>query len=97
MPEKLIVNCLCNRISVPALDHPQLSYILTELAAEKNTSKSRMPLNLAFIIDSSSSINEEDFEKIKQNICHLIEQLHPGDTFSLIQLGRRVRAIIPAQ
>uniref|UniRef100_A0A8C5RXZ6 VWFA domain-containing protein n=1 Tax=Laticauda laticaudata TaxID=8630 RepID=A0A8C5RXZ6_LATLA len=52
----------------------------------------RHPTDIAFLIDGSSSISEEDFEKMKQFVSEVIKNLSGGDTlFALMQFSGNFR------
>lgn len=59
--------------------------------------KHRPQLNLAVVLDRSGSMSGAKIEKARQAAIGLVDQLQPGDVFSLVAYDSRVQVLIPAQ
>jgi Ca-activated chloride channel family protein len=92
---KLELTSLCNRVGLPAGDQPQPAYLLTQLGPNLSAVNHRLPLNIAVILDHSSSMMEDGLPVFKQALKDLVDQLQTMDHFSLVSLAGS--AIIPAQ
>jgi Ca-activated chloride channel family protein len=57
----------------------------------------RTPLNLAVVLDRSGSMTGAKIEKARQAAMGLVDQLAPGDLFSLITFSDRAEVLVPAQ
>jgi Ca-activated chloride channel family protein len=77
---------------------PQEVIVKIDLAAMANQKKSRRtPLNLAVVLDRSGSMTGAKIEKARQAAMGLVDQLAPGDWFSLIAYSDQADVLIPAQ
>jgi Ca-activated chloride channel family protein len=65
-------------------------------AGHKNKVK-RTPLNLAVVLDRSGSMTGAKIEKARQAAMGLVDQLAPGDLFSLIAYSDFAEVLVPAQ
>ena len=57
----------------------------------------RTPLNLAVVLDRSGSMTGAKIEKARQAAMGLVDQLAPGDLFSLIAYSDHAEVLVPAQ
>ncbi|MEM6884564.1 MAG: VWA domain-containing protein [Verrucomicrobiota bacterium] len=57
----------------------------------------RVPLNLAVVLDRSSSMSGAKIEQARQAAMLLVDQLEAKDTFSLVVYNNEVKVLIPAQ
>ena len=77
---------------------PQEVVVKIDLAAVAHQKKSkRTPLNLAVVLDRSGSMAGAKIEKARQAAMGLVDQLAPGDIFSLIVYSDRADVLVPAQ
>jgi Ca-activated chloride channel homolog len=68
-----------------------------ELKGQDRKSNKRLPLNLAVVLDRSTSMDGEKLEQAKQAACVVVDQLAVGDYFSLIAYGTEAHTLIPSQ
>ncbi|PTX99467.1 hypothetical protein DB346_16640 [Verrucomicrobia bacterium LW23] len=76
---------------------PQEVVIKIDLDADKVKGGKRLPLNLAVVLDRSSSMSGAKIEKARQAAAALLDQLGSEDTFSLVAYDSSVEVLIPAQ
>ena len=77
---------------------PQEVVVKIDLSALPNQRKSkRTPLNLAVVLDRSGSMAGAKIEKALQAAMGLVDQLAPGDWFSLVAYSDRAEVLFPAQ
>jgi Ca-activated chloride channel homolog len=77
---------------------PQEVVVKIDLTAAGHKKKSmRTPLNLAIVLDRSGSMTGAKIEKARQAAMGLVDQLAPGDYFSLIAYSDRAEVLVPAQ
>ena len=67
------------------------------ICGRDSVSQRHTPINLALVIDHSGSMEGAKMEKARQAACIAIDQLQPGDTFSLVQFDYTVDVLVPAQ
>lgn len=82
-----------------ALDEPQVIYMLVEIAPMPQSQKPRShttPLNLALVLDRSTSMKGVRLDKVKIAAQQIIEQLSPDDILSVVSFSDRADVIIPA-
>jgi Ca-activated chloride channel family protein len=97
MSTALQFSSLCNRAAVPALNQPQLIYVLTELVPGQAMANVRMPLNFALVLDRSGSMAGEKLRNMKEAVKRIIDQLDPNDIVSLITFETRTQLLAQAQ
>jgi Ca-activated chloride channel homolog len=77
---------------------PQEVVVKIDLTAAGHKQKlKRTPLNLAVVLDRSGSMTGAKIEKARQAAMGLVDQLAPGDFFSLIAYSDRAEVLVPAQ
>ena len=77
---------------------PQEVVVKIDLTAAGHRKKlKRTPLNLAVVLDRSGSMTGAKIEKARQAAMGLVDQLAPGDFFSLITYSDRAEVLLPAQ
>jgi Ca-activated chloride channel family protein len=64
-----------------------------ELPADRN----RSPVNLAVVLDRSSSMAGDKFEQAKEAALMVIDRLQPDDVISVISYDSTVEVLVPAQ
>ncbi|MBK8430043.1 MAG: VWA domain-containing protein [Chloroflexi bacterium] len=81
-----------------AIDTPQVLYMLAELRPPKKQVAAQVsqPLNLALVIDRSTSMKGERLARVKTAANLVIEKLAAGDTVSLITYSDRAEVVVPA-
>jgi Ca-activated chloride channel family protein len=82
-----------------ALDEPQVVYMLVEIVPMIQTSERKnqaAPLNLALVLDRSTSMKGVRLDKVKIAAQQIIEQLSPDDVLSVVTFSDRAEVIIPA-
>jgi Ca-activated chloride channel family protein len=77
---------------------PQEVVVKIDLTAAGHRKKlKRTPLNLAVVLDRSGSMTGAKIEKARQAAMGLVDQLAPGDSFSLIAYSDHAEVLVPAQ
>jgi Ca-activated chloride channel family protein len=82
-----------------ALDEPQVIYMLVEVVPAPQSPDRRnhtTPLNLALVLDRSTSMKGVRLDKVKIAAQQIIEQLSPDDVLSVVSFSDRADVIIPA-
>lgn len=77
---------------------PQKVIVKVSLLAEKRASeKERPPVNLAIVLDRSSSMNGTKIQKAKEAAVEALGRLGRRDIFSLVAYNHNVKTIVPAE
>jgi Ca-activated chloride channel family protein len=77
---------------------PQEVVVKIDLTAAGHKKKlKRTPLNLAVVLDRSGSMTGAKIEKARQAAMGLVDQLAPGDVFSLLAYSDHAEVLVPAQ
>jgi Ca-activated chloride channel homolog len=85
-----------SRSFLQQLSEPQLLYVLVGLTCTAKPKTSDFSsLNFCLVIDRSTSMEGARMDMVKQNIFHLLRQLKPQDTVSVIAFGDRAEVILP--
>lgn len=81
------------------LTEEQLVYTLIEmdiLADQLKTKKKETPINVALVLDTSTSMRGTRLNMVKSSAIELIQQLKPQDIFSIISFNDRADTVLPA-
>lgn len=86
-----------SRSSFSRLNEPQMHYLILELeppaGAEKTSSP---PLNVALVVDRSTSMMGQKMDVVKATAIQVLRSLRPQDILSVIAFSDRAEVIIPA-
>ncbi len=87
-----------SRSEIPASSEPQLHYLLLDAQPRGSTAVSaKLPLNICFVIDRSSSMRGERLTQVKEAARRIVDQLSNKDTFCLVAFNDRAEVIVPSQ
>jgi len=96
-PPAVTITTLFSRASLPRVSEPQLIYALLELSAQPSQEESTTtPVNLALVLDCSTSMQGAAMDTVKATAIELVRQLRPNDLFSLIAFSDRAQVLVPA-
>jgi len=82
-----------------AIDEPQVIYLLVEIAplpVDEERRNKTASLNLALVLDRSTSMRGVRLDKVKMAAHQIIEQLSPDDILTVVSFSDRADIIIPA-
>lgn len=97
MSDVLTLTAMCNRVSVPVLNQPQLVYVLMELIPGTAMANTRLPLNFALVLDHSGSMAGEKLRTMKEAVKNIIDQLSPEDIISIITFETKTHVVVRSQ
>ena len=81
---------------VPLLDAAQILYLFINVYPPVQQSKAHIPLNLALVIDRSTSMQGVRLERVKAAVNLILDKLAPEDVLSVISFSDRAETILPA-
>lgn len=88
---------LYSRPNLVRLDEPQMLYIIVELQAPEETRQAPAPpLNVALVLDRSTSMQGEKMDIVKATAIQVLRNLRPQDILSVVTFSDRAEVIIPA-
>ncbi len=83
---------MLSRTNVPIMPGPQMLYVLMDIDAHRQgPARKRLPLNLALVIDRSTSMKGTRLDNVKMAAVDLIDYLRPEDRLSIISFSDRAR------
>lgn len=85
-----------SRKHLPPLSVAQMLYVLVEIYPHKNSSGRRQRLNLALVIDRSTSMNGARMQNVKIAANDLLDVLDPEDRLALVTFSDRAEVIAPS-
>lgn len=94
--ETLACNVVADQNCILA-DSRQEVTVKIDLIAAQTKQNSRVPLNIAVVLDRSGSMSGSKLEQAKQAAIELVNQLDSKDIFSLVAYDNEVEILIPAQ
>jgi Ca-activated chloride channel family protein len=94
----LAVRALLSRDKVPVLQEPQVVYALVDIRPNFTaTDLPAPPVNLALVIDRSTSMQGERLDQVKSAVNQLIESLRENDVCSVVAFSDKAETIVAAQ
>ncbi|HUH05791.1 MAG TPA: VWA domain-containing protein [Kofleriaceae bacterium] len=74
----------------------QTAYVKITLGGFALPQSQRAPINLALVLDRSSSMSGDKFEKAKEAALLVVDRLQPNDVISVISYDSTVEVLVPA-
>ncbi len=96
-PPAVTISTIFSRASLPRSSEPQLIYALVEIAARVNLEEiATTPVNLALVLDCSTSMQGPHLDTVKSTAIELVRQLRPNDLLSIITFSDRAEVLVPS-
>jgi Ca-activated chloride channel homolog len=96
MSESLLqVKVRSSRRTLARSDTGQVLYLLVDLAPPGEVETSRVPLNLALVVDSSTSMGGERLDRVRWAIEGVLDTLGEEDLLTLVSFSDRAEILIP--
>lgn len=96
-PEIIRVNALYSRSYLPPLNEPQLLYVKLDFEAPENAREVPPPtLNIALVLDRSTSMQGPRLDIVKTTAIELTRQMKPQDILSIIAFSDRADVLLQA-
>lgn len=90
------IKTLQSKTKISKSSTAQLIYALIDISAKPISNKPvQRPLNLALVLDRSTSMNGERMSMVKDNAIRLINQLSPDDIISIVTFSDRAEVLLP--
>ena len=84
---------LPSAVQLAALKSPQMLYVLLDLRPREEAPAQRLPLNIALVLDRSTSMQGSRISNVKLAVLNLIDSLHEHDRLSLIAFSDHAEVI----
>ncbi len=97
MAGEVSLNCQVGRERMTVTGSSQLAYVLVEARVSDQATQTRMPLNLALVLDHSGSMRGQKIRAVKDAVKLVIDQMAPGDIVSVVIFDDNVKVVVPAQ
>lgn len=81
---------------IPLLNTAQILYLFVNIYPPEQKSKIHTPLNLALVIDRSTSMQGIRLERVKAAVNLILDKLAPEDVLSVTSFSDRAETILPA-
>lgn len=88
---------LQSRDEMPPMEEPQVLYLLLEMEPQKGLRGLRKRLNVALVIDRSTSMQGARMHNVKLAASDLVASLQPQDRLSLVTFSDRAEVIAETQ
>ena len=76
--------------------NPETNYLKVSLSGQKIDNSKRVPINLAIVIDKSSSMGGDRIEKAREAAIFAVNLLNENDTLSNVAYDSEAKVIVPA-
>ncbi len=86
---------LLNRQELKALSASQMVYLLVDIASKTSQPGTRLPLNLALVLDRSTSMRGIRMENVKMAALDLLDSLQDDDRLAVVIFSDRAEVIVP--
>ena len=87
---------LQNTKYLPILDTSQMMYVMLDIRAKKDLRSSRRRLNLALVIDRSTSMKGTRMQNVKLAAKDLLDSLYTEDRLSIVAFSDRAEVLAPS-
>lgn len=94
---ELMVNTLYSRSSITPGEPEQIVYVLIDLMATEIERNSKPPLNVALVLDTSTSMAGPRLSQVIKAASQFLDQLSPQDTLSIVAFNDRAEVVLAAQ
>ncbi len=94
--DPLAIDLVLSREELPPMDGEQMLYVVAEIRSREGLVENRGGLNLAVVIDRSTSMQGARMQSVKVATFDLIESLTPGDRLAVVTFGDRADVVVPA-
>ncbi|MFP3854666.1 MAG: VWA domain-containing protein [Anaerolineales bacterium] len=89
-----VANVLHSRPALLQLDEPQVHYVLLDLTARRDTKHKRPPVNIAIVIDRSTSMQGARLDQVRSATQEILKSLEPSDSASVIAFSDRAEVVV---
>ncbi len=93
MPNELALTAALNKPSVPVTRTQQLLYVLIETRPNEVIARSRMPVNMGFVLDRSGSMKGDKIKRLKEAMSLALRRLAPEDRVSVTIFNDAARVV----
>ncbi len=93
MANELYLTVTLNKPSVPVTSTQQLIYLLIETKPNEVISRTRMPMNLGFVLDRSGSMKGDKIKRLKEAMSLAVGRLNPDDRVSVTIFNDSARVV----
>src|SRR5688572_16205861 len=81
----------------PTADGDWVVRAMLRLEGEAPTAETRVPLNLALVLDRSGSMDGEKLAAARDAACALVRRMAPSDVLSVVAYDDAIRTVVRAQ
>lgn len=87
--------CIPSKRTLPVIGEPHVLYMLLEItAAFKGGEQKRSPLNLALVLDHSSSMKGQRLDRLKKAARDTVDKLNGNDRLSIVAFSDRSDVLV---
>src|SRR5579871_2304776 len=99
MAGEVALICQVGRERMSVTGGSQVAYVMVEARpnASAAATPTRMPLNVALVLDHSGSMKGAKLKAVKDAVKLVINQLDPTDIVSVTVFDDNVKVVVPAQ
>jgi Ca-activated chloride channel family protein len=83
-----------SRTNLLQLNEPQVHYLLLDIRPSEHISTMRPPINIAIVIDHSTSMRGQRLDQVRSATLSIIKDLDKADTISVISFSDRAEVIL---
>lgn len=92
----LVIDAAQSRAEMQAMEDEQVLYVTLDLIPRPDLGESRRNLNLAIVIDRSTSMRDVRMQNVKAAAQDLVDSLTPDDRLAVIAFSDRAEVVVPS-
>lgn len=96
-PSALRLSVTASHEQLRPLNDEQAFYVLVNIQAARDLPTIRMPLNLAMVIDRSTSMRGTRLHHVKEAVRQIINKMQSDDALAVVAFSDRAEVLVPSQ
>jgi Ca-activated chloride channel family protein len=86
-----------SRTNLLQLPEPQVHYVMLDVQASPHIPETRSPINLAIIVDHSTSMRGARLDQVRTATLNILKGLQPDDSASVVAFSDRADMVVPSE
>ncbi len=88
---------LVSRMQLPVFTEEQMIYALVDIQPAREARGQRLPINIALVIDRSTSMQGHRLDYVKAAAHQIVDELEDYDSLTVVTFSDRAEVVVPSQ